>query len=88
VTKIVGDGQLSDLGMQITDRVLGNLGSGRRLASPLKDARGTLKHSLLPLMDHRRMNLIRARQLRHRALALQRFQRHARLESRVVVPAF
>ena len=29
--KIIGYGQFSDLGMQVTDRFLGNLGSGRSL---------------------------------------------------------
>ena len=38
--------------------------------------------------DRRRMDLISGRQFRHRALALQRLQRHPRLERRVMVPAF
>jgi hypothetical protein len=86
--RFVGDGQLSYLGMQVTDRVLGNLGGGRCLTATLEDASGPFEQSLLPLVDHRRMHLIGGRQFRHRALALQRLQRNTRLERRVMVPAF
>jgi hypothetical protein len=58
--------------MQITDRFLGNLGCGRSLTVTLKNTRSTFQQRLLPLMDHRRMNLIGGRQFRHRTLAFQR----------------
>jgi hypothetical protein len=74
--------------MQITDRFLGNLGGGGRLTTTLENARGTFQQRLLPLVDHRRMNLISSRQFRNRPLALQRLQCHSRLERRVMVPAF
>jgi hypothetical protein len=38
-------GSPHDLGMQITDRFLGNLGGGRRLAATLENARGTFQQS-------------------------------------------
>ena len=43
--------------MQVTDRVLGNLGCGRRLTATLKNARGTFQQCLLPLMDELYVNL-------------------------------
>jgi hypothetical protein len=71
--------------MQITDRFLGNLGGGRCLTATLEDASGPLQQSLLPLVDHRRMDLVGGRQFRHRALTLQRLKRNTGLERRVMV---
>ena len=78
-------GSPHDPGMQVLDRVFDHPGGGRSLTTTLKDARGTFQHCLLPLMDHRRMDLISGRHFRHRERAL---QRHPRFERRVMVPAF
>ncbi len=54
--KIVGDGQLSDLGVQGPYGFLVD----RRFLHPavLEDVRRPLEQSLLPLVDHRRMHAV------------------------------
>jgi hypothetical protein len=41
-----------------------DFGGGGRLAAALKDARGPVQQRRLPLMDHRRMDLMSGRQFR------------------------
>src|SRR5690606_23504610 len=81
----VSHSQLPDLCMQRPHRVLVDLGF--LLPAALEDVSRALQKSLLPLMDHRRMHAIFGGQFRHRALALQGFQRHTGFEPRVMVPA-
>ncbi len=50
--------------MQIADRILNDFGGGGRLATALKDARGPFQQRLLPLMDHRWMDLMSGRPFR------------------------
>jgi hypothetical protein len=57
-------GSPHDPGMQIADRILNDFGGGGRLAAALKDARGPVQQRRLPLMDHRRMDLMSGRQFR------------------------
>ena len=84
--EIVGDGQLSDLGMQIPNRVLVDLGPV--LPATLEDVRHPLKQCLPPLLDHRRTTPACGGQFRHPVLTPHGFQRHASLEARITVPAF
>ena len=79
--EIVGNGQFSDLGMQIAHRVLSKL-------ARFEDACRPLQQRPLPLMDHRRMHAVIGGQFRHRALSLHGLQRHPRPERRVVAYAF
>lgn len=76
---ILGHGQFSGLGMQVADRVFGNLSGRRSLASAFKDADGTVVQRTLRRMDHRRMDPIGARQVRYCALSLPGLQRSTRL---------
>jgi hypothetical protein len=59
-----------------------------RPATTVKDIRGSLDQKLLPLIDHRRVNAVPARQLGDRPFPLQRLQRHTRLERGIVLSAF
>lgn len=69
----------------MTDRFLVHFSGLLRPA--LEDICSPVKQRLLPLVDHGRMHAILGSQLRHRAFALHGFQRHAALESSVMVPA-
>ena len=53
--------------MQISNRILGNLGNDGRLAAALKDADSPFQHRPLPLVDPCQMNLMSGRQFRHHA---------------------
>jgi hypothetical protein len=56
--------------LQVANGFLCNPGGGRpSLTATFKNARRTFQKRLLSLMDHRRMNPIRGRQFRNRALA-------------------
>src|SRR4051812_46593176 len=72
--------------MKCPDRVLVDL--GRLPATPLENVSGSIEERLLPLVDHRWMHAVRGGQFRNGAFALYSFERHARLEARVMIPAF
>jgi hypothetical protein len=80
--KIVGDGQLPDLGLQV--RNLFFVDFRRSPAAALKGTRRALKQGPLPLMDHRRVNPEPAAQF----FAFQRVQRHLDPELRVMLLPF
>src|SRR6056297_434477 len=84
--KIVGHSQLPDLGVQLLDLLLVNLGSF--LATTFEHAGCAFQQCPLPGVDHRRMNPEPACQLGHRLLTLQRLKRHLRLELRRMLLPF
>jgi len=84
--KIVGDGQLPDLGMEIFNLLFVNLRCFSTTA--LKDARRALQQGALPLMDHRGMHAEPTGQITDRLLAFQRLQRDPCLEFRVMLFPF
>lgn len=50
-TRIFGDSQLSELGIQITGHILDNLGGGSRLTIAIENARRPFLRRLLPFVD-------------------------------------
>jgi hypothetical protein len=83
VPKIVFDLQLTDLPVQKVDLRLA--GRALRRRPTLENARRAIQQLLLPVVDLIRMNPKLARQLGDRPVALDRRQRHLRLERRVVL---
>src|ERR1700692_622326 len=80
--KIVFDLQLADLPVQNIDLLLASRTLCRRAA--LKNTTCTVQQLLLPVGDLVRRDPELTRQLGHRPVALDRRQRHLRLEPRVV----
>src|SRR5271168_3916498 len=83
VPKIVFDLQLADLSIQNIDLRL----AGHTICrcATLKNSRCTVQQLLLPIVDLVRMNPELARQFGDRPIALDRRERHLRLERRVVL---
>ena len=79
--KIIGDGQFSDLGVKVPDCALVDL--GWLLAAALENIGRSFEQGIFSLVDHGRMHAISCRQLSRSHLALQGFQRDARLECSV-----
>src|ERR1044072_7563218 len=80
--KIVLQCQLPDLGMQSLQVDHRFTASG----SAIEHTGGALQKLRFPLRNLVRMNVEALRKVRQRHLALQRRQRHSRLENRCVVP--
>src|SRR5208282_5020261 len=70
--KIIGDGQFSDLGVQVPDGALVDLGC--LLATAFENILRSFEQRLFPLVNHGRMNAISCRQLGRSLLALQGLQ--------------
>ena len=83
---MVGHGQLADLRVQLLHLLLVDLRG--LLTAALEHARGAFQQSLRLYVDHRWVNAEPARQFGYRLLALQRFQRHLRLELRRMLLPF
>jgi hypothetical protein len=79
--------QLADLGMQILEATGIHLRL-RRVAAPLEYLRRAVKKRLLPLVDHRRVDLKPALQLSNCLFTLQGLKGHSRLELRLVLLSF
>lgn len=81
--KVVGHGQLPDLGMQLFQLLFVDLWSFR--VATLENARRAFKQRTLPAVDHRRVNAKLACKRSNRPLTLQCLKRNFGLELRRMV---
>jgi len=83
VQKIIFDLQLADLPVQNINLRLAGRALGQ--AAALKNTRGAVQQLLLPIVDLIGVNPELTRQFSDRPIALDRRERHLRLERRVVL---